>query len=80
MRVRPTMKNVWVVHHYNAPYRKSKNIPEAFQPSSWPNLSPCGFLLFARLKNHLKGRHFRLLEDIKTAVTDHSSIRILVLL
>ncbi|GFX03665.1 DDE_3 domain-containing protein [Trichonephila clavipes] len=34
------------------------------------DLSPCDFLLFPKLKNHLKGHHFGTLENIQTAVTD----------
>ncbi|GFV26465.1 putative transposase [Trichonephila clavipes] len=35
-----------------------------------PDLSPCDFFLFPKLKNHLKGDHFGTLENIQTAVTD----------
>ncbi|GFX98368.1 putative transposase [Trichonephila clavipes] len=48
----------------------SKNIPVAPQPPYSPDLSPCDFFLFPKLKNHLKGHHFGTLENIKTAVTD----------
>ena len=33
-------------------------------------LSSCGFFLFPRLKNHLKGRHFGSLDNIQKSVTD----------
>ncbi|GFW95889.1 putative mariner transposase [Trichonephila clavipes] len=48
----------------------SKNIPVAPQPSYSPDLSPCDFSLFPKLKNHLKRHHFGTLENIQTAVTD----------
>ena len=35
-----------------------KNIPVVPQPPYSPDLSPCDFFLFPRLKNHLKGHHF----------------------
>jgi hypothetical protein len=34
------------------------------------DLSPCDFFLFPRLKSHLKGRHFRTLDNIQKSVTD----------
>ncbi|GFU64763.1 uncharacterized protein TNCV_2128371 [Trichonephila clavipes] len=39
-------------------------------PPYSPDLSPCDFFLFPKLKNHLKGHHFGILENIQTAVTD----------
>ncbi|GFY27945.1 putative transposase [Trichonephila clavipes] len=48
----------------------SKNIPVAPQPPYSSDLSPCDFFLFPKLKNHLKGHHFGILENIQTAVTD----------
>ncbi|GFT38701.1 protein GVQW3 [Trichonephila clavipes] len=48
----------------------SKNIPVAPQPPYLPDLSPCDFFLFPKLKNYLKGHHFGTLENIQTAVTD----------
>ena len=34
-----------------------------------PDLSPCDFVLFSRLKNHLKVRHFGTLDSIQKSVT-----------
>ncbi|GFU23241.1 uncharacterized protein TNCV_3396021 [Trichonephila clavipes] len=48
----------------------NKNIPVAPQPLYSPDLSPCDFFLFPKLKNHLKGHHFGTLENIQTTVTD----------
>jgi len=79
MRMRPNIKNNWVLHHDNAPchtaisvnqFLASKNIPVDPQPPYLPDLSPCDFFLFPRLKKHLKGRHFVTLENIQEAVTD----------
>ncbi|GFT99461.1 putative transposase [Trichonephila clavipes] len=47
-----------------------KNIPVAPQPPYSPDLSPCDFFLFPKLKNHLKGHHFVTLENNQTAITD----------
>uniref|UniRef100_A0A2S2NRT1 Mariner Mos1 transposase n=1 Tax=Schizaphis graminum TaxID=13262 RepID=A0A2S2NRT1_SCHGA len=77
--VRPNIKNTWVLHHDNAPCHRvisiiqflaAKNIPVAPQPPYSPNLSPCDFFLFPRIKIHLKGQHFGTLENIKMYVTD----------
>ncbi|GFV81363.1 protein GVQW3 [Trichonephila clavipes] len=59
-------KNPFSVNRFLA----SKNIPVAPQPPYSPDLSPCDFFLFPKLKNHLKGHHFGTLENIQTAVTD----------
>ncbi|GFW79158.1 uncharacterized protein TNCV_3631891 [Trichonephila clavipes] len=48
----------------------SKNIPVVPQPPYLPDLSPCDFFLFPKLKNHFKGCHFGTLENIQMAVTD----------
>ncbi|GFV16923.1 putative transposase [Trichonephila clavipes] len=55
----------------------SKNIPVAPQSPYSPDLSPCDFFLFPKLKNHLKGHHFGTLKNIQTTVTDQlKAIRI----
>ena len=38
-------------------------------PPYSPDLSPCDFVLFPRLKNHLKGRHFVTLDNIQKSIT-----------
>ncbi|GFT50779.1 putative transposase [Trichonephila clavipes] len=48
----------------------SKNIPVAPQPPYSPDLSPCDFFLFPKLKSHHKGHHFGTKEYIQMAVTD----------
>lgn len=83
IRVRPNIKNKWVLHHDNAPchtaisineFLASKNIPVAPQPPYSPDLSPCDFFLFPKLKNYLKGNHFGTVEKIQTAVTDQLKV------
>ena len=78
-RVRPGIARTWMLHHYNAPchtavsiheFWAEKNIPLVHQPPYSPDLSPCDFFLFPRLKNHLKRRHFATLDNIQKSVTD----------
>ena len=49
---------------------QEKNISVVPQPSNSPDLSPCDFFLFPRLKNHLKWRHFVALDNMLKIVTD----------
>ena len=78
-RVRTGIGRTWMVHHDNVPchtavsineFLAEKRIPVVTQPPYSPDLSPCDFLLFPRLKNHLKGRHFGTLDNIQKSVTD----------
>ncbi|GBM07905.1 hypothetical protein AVEN_96517-1 [Araneus ventricosus] len=65
MRVRPNIKN-WVLHHDNAPchrlqlmsFWQVKTSLGFLNPPYSPDLSPCNFFLFPRVKMHLKRRHF----------------------
>jgi len=68
-----------MLHHYNAPYHMAVSINEFLaeksirvvpQPLYSPDLSPCDFFLFPRLKNHLKGRHIGTLDNIQKSVSD----------
>jgi len=68
-----------MLHHDNTPchtadsineFLAEKSIPVVPQPPYSPDLSPCDFFLFPRLKNHLKGRHFGTLDNIQKSVTD----------
>jgi len=49
---------------------QKKSIPVVLQPPYSPDLNPCNFFLFPRLKNHLKERHFGTLDNIQKSVTD----------
>jgi len=78
VRVRPSIADNWMLHH-NAPchtaisvieFLAKKGIPVVPQPPYPPDLSPCDFFLFPKLKFHLKGRHFGTVENIEKAVTN----------
>jgi transposase len=49
---------------------QKKSIPVVPQPPYSPDLSPCDFFLFPRLKNHLKESHFGTLDNIQKSITD----------
>jgi histone-lysine N-methyltransferase SETMAR len=68
-------KNSWFLHHDNAPahtslavrqFLKSKNITVVPHPSYSPDLAPCNFFLFPKMKLQLKGCHFDMTEEIHT--------------
>ena len=68
VRVRPSIANNWMLRHDNAPchmaisvieFLAKKGIPVVPRPPYFPDLSPCDFFLFPKLKLYLKGRHFR---------------------
>jgi hypothetical protein len=69
----------WVLHHNNAPAHTAlaireclakKNIPVLPHPPYSPDLAPCDFYLFLKLKLKSKGHHFGTIENIQKAVTD----------
>ena len=77
--MRPSIDDNWMLHHDNAPchtaisvteFLAKKGIPVVPQPPYSPDLSPCDFILFPKLKFHLKGRNFGTVENIGKAVTD----------
>ena len=79
IRVRQSIADNWMLHHDNAPchtvisvieFLAKKGITVVPQPPYSPELSPCDFFLFPKLKFHLKGRHFGTVENIEKAVTD----------
>jgi hypothetical protein len=47
-----------------------KDIPVVPKPPYSPDLSPCDFFLFPKLKFHLKGGHFGTVENIQKVMTD----------
>jgi transposase len=51
-------------------FLKKKGIPVVPQPTYSPDLSPCDFLLFQKLKFHLKGLHFGTVNDTHKVVTE----------
>ena len=72
-RVRTDIADDWVLHHDNAPahtalwireFLAKKNIPVLPHPRYSPDLAPCDFCLFPKLKSKLKGHHFGMMENI----------------
>jgi len=72
-RVRTDIADDWVLHHDNAPvhtalsireFLATKNIPVLPHPLYSPDLAPCDFCLFSKLKLNLKGHHFGTMENI----------------
>ncbi len=70
--------NTWVLHHANAPAHSGlsirqvlaeRTVPTLEQPSDSPDLAPCDFFLFPKLKGVIKGTRFPDVEAIKRAVT-----------
>ena len=63
----------WVLHHDNAPAHTShlvqqfvaKHGTDQLQPPYSPDLAPCDFFLFPRLKKVLKGHRFEATDDDK---------------
>ena len=67
--------NSWLLHHDNAPAHSSllfrnflakNNTVTMLQPLHSPDLAPCDFFLFPRLKWPMKGRRFATIEEIRT--------------
>jgi hypothetical protein len=72
-RVRTYIADDWVPHHDNAPahtalsireFLVEKNIPVLPHPPYSPDLAPCDFYLFSKLKFKSKGHHFGTMENI----------------
>ncbi|XP_027233874.2 uncharacterized protein [Penaeus vannamei] len=70
--------NSWLLHHDNAPahsalsirqFLAEKSIAVLEQPPYSPDLAPCDFFLFPKLKGVIKGTRFEDVDDIKKAVT-----------
>jgi len=76
-RKRPELwqNNSWILHHDNAPaytsllvrdfLAKSKTNMLPQSPYS-PDMAPCNFFLFPKLKKTMKGRRFANIDEIKT--------------
>lgn len=70
--------NTWLLHQDNAPahnalsirqFLAERNIAVLDHPPYSPDLAPCDFFLFPKLKGVIKGVHFPDVEAIKKAVT-----------
>ena len=68
----------WILHHNNAPahtalsvkqFLVSKEITMLHHPPYLPNLAPCDFFLFPKLKRILMETNFQGVENITTRVT-----------
>ncbi|PNF20350.1 Mariner Mos1 transposase [Cryptotermes secundus] len=68
--------NSWLLHHDNAPAHTSLLVREFLaknntvtmpQPPYSPDMAPCDFFLFPKIKRTLKGRRFTSIDDIKSA-------------
>ncbi|CAK9799629.1 Mariner Mos1 transposase [Anthophora quadrimaculata] len=66
--------NSWFLHHDNAPahtshlvrdYLTKNNVNTVPQAAYSPDMAPCDFFLFARLKLPLRGKRFQTIEAIK---------------
>ncbi|UYV62143.1 hypothetical protein LAZ67_1007985 [Cordylochernes scorpioides] len=66
----------WLLHYDNAPAHTSLLVRDFLaknntlmmpQPPYSPDLAPCDFLLFPKLKRPMKGRRYATLDEIKTA-------------
>ncbi|KYN13102.1 hypothetical protein ALC57_14709, partial [Trachymyrmex cornetzi] len=69
-------ENSWILHHDNAPAHTSLLVSSFLakhdtiimpQPPYSPDLAPCDFFLFPKLKRPMKGRRFATIEEIKAA-------------
>ena len=76
-RVRPEIADTWMLYHDNAPCHTSISVNEFVAnkgisvvplPPYSPDLSPCDFFTFPKLKFDLKGRHFGTVDNIQKVV------------
>ena len=72
------VSNTWILHHYNAPahaallvrqFLATKQVTILDHPPYSPDLAPCDYFLFPKLKGTIKGTRFEGVEDIKSNVT-----------
>ena len=71
--VRRDIADNWVLHHDNAPAHTALSIREFLakkhisvlpHPPYSPDLAPCDFYLYTKLKSKLKDHHFGTMENI----------------
>jgi len=69
----------WWLHHDNAPAHKALSVKQfltkngmtqLIHPPYSPDLAPCDFFLFPRMKKVLKGKRFADVEEVKTKTTE----------
>lgn len=72
-------KNGWILHQDNAPahnalsvkqFLASKNITVLEHPPYSPDLAPCDFFLFPKIKSALKGTHFSMVEEVQAKTAE----------
>jgi histone-lysine N-methyltransferase SETMAR len=77
-RPRKCSSGTWLMHHDNAPchaalsvreFLAKHSIPVVPHPPYSPDLSPCDFFLFPRLKSTLKGKRFQDVAEIQLNTT-----------
>lgn len=77
-RSRSNIKNVWKLHHDNAPshsafligdYLARTGVSVVPQPPYSPDLAPSDFFLFPRIKNVFKGKHLDNVDNIQAVTT-----------
>ena len=70
--------NTWILHHDNAPAHAALSVRQSlatkqvtilYHPPYLPDLAPCDYFLFPKLKGTIKGTRFEGVEDIKSNVT-----------
>jgi hypothetical protein len=78
-RVWPEIGDTWMLHYDNAPCHTAISVNEFLakkvismvpRPTYSPDLIPCDFFLFPKLKFNLKDRHFGTVGNIQEVVTD----------
>jgi hypothetical protein len=72
----------WALHHGNAPahaahsvqvFKANYGIPVVQEPPYFPDMAPCDFWLFRKLKMPLKVKRFDDIDTIKENTTKHLS-------
>ena len=72
-------RNGWILHQDKAPahnalsvkqFLANKNITVLEHPTYSPDLAPCDFYLFPKIKSVLKGTHFVTVENVKAKSAD----------
>jgi histone-lysine N-methyltransferase SETMAR len=72
-------KNGWILHQDNAlahnalsvrQFMAKKQVPVLPHAPYLPDLAPCDFFLFSKLKHSLKGTHLQSTENIQRKMTD----------
>ena len=72
-------RNGWILHQYNVPahsalsvkqFLSSRNITVLEHQPYSPDLAPCDFYLFPKVKSVLKGTHFVSVENVKAKTAE----------